>query len=161
DGVVTADREVPRGVALGPGQDLGDVPLCVVVAEDRGVHVGGCAVAEQEDGRPGDRVGGGVHIDPAVPVAVPPAAAGVLAGGMSGGSAPVVGSGSTDPDLHRAGRAETVVARVDAWAGSAAVLAFHFADSGQYVPGDPVGLSGLLIQGQVVGGDAARGGRGR
>ena len=61
-----------RGAAVGVGlgEDLGDVPVGVVVGEDRAVVVGGGAGGAEVAGGGGDRVGGVVGGLAAVVVAV-------------------------------------------------------------------------------------------
>src|SRR5262249_30773694 len=139
-----------RGVGAvlrGLGEDFGDVPVGVVVREDRSVVVARGAGGAEVAGGGGDGVGRVVDVLAPVVVAVDAVAVPGAAG-------------AEDGELHRAGAAAVGVdAGVDAGGGGAAVVGLDGADAGQDPGVDAVAGAGLLVEGEVGRGDLGPGSR--
>ncbi len=134
------------GIAGGDRQHPADVPVGVVVGEDRPRHVAALrrAVAAQVAGGGEDRVGRVVDVGDAVAVGVHPV----------GGEG--VACLAADADLHRPGRAGEVGAGGHAGGGGAAMVALDLADRRQHRPWQAgAGVGGRLVERQVGGGDVA------
>src|SRR5205823_10274617 len=95
------DQGAVGGVACRPAQDVGDVPVGVVVGEQCRLDVTGGAVGFEECGGGGDGVAGVIDVGDPVVVAVDAVSAGPLGCRVDGCAAPgVAGPGGVRAGMH-------------------------------------------------------------